>query len=121
MPIYEYRCPDGHTFEAFQKISDEPVQRCEECGAEGVQRVFHPVAIHFKGSGFHNTDYGKRKRGSEAAEGAGANGDKAEGAKDKAKEPASGASGSNSGGSGSGGSKDGAGDKGKKAAASSKD
>jgi putative FmdB family regulatory protein len=56
MPIYEYRCEKGHTFEVFQSMSDDPVETCEECGAP-VQRVLHPVAIHFKGSGFHNTDY----------------------------------------------------------------
>ena len=60
MPIYEYRCENGHQFEAFQSMSDDPVTACEECGAP-VERVFHPVAIHFKGSGFHNTDYKKNK------------------------------------------------------------
>ena len=61
MPLYEYRCDEGHTFEVMQKMSDDPVQSCEVCGAP-VQRVFHPVAVHFKGSGFYNTDYGKSKR-----------------------------------------------------------
>src|SRR3954466_900434 len=73
MPIYEYRCEDGHLFEVMQKITDDPVTSCEQCGAP-VQRVFHPVAVHFKGSGFYNTDYGtaKRKRETEksASEGA---------------------------------------------------
>ena len=66
MPIYEYRCENGHLFEVMQKMSDPPVTSCEECGAP-VSRVFHPVAVHFKGSGFYNTDYGtaKRKRESE--------------------------------------------------------
>ena len=67
MPIYEYRCENGHTFEAMQRMSDEPLTECSICGAP-VQRVFHPVAIHFKGSGFYNTDYGKRKRGATAKE-----------------------------------------------------
>jgi putative FmdB family regulatory protein len=62
MPIYEYRCDNGHLFEVMQKMTDDPVTECEECGAP-VQRVFHPVAVHFKGSGFYNTDYGKRKSG----------------------------------------------------------
>ena len=62
MPIYEYRCEKGHTFEVMQRMTDDPVEVCETCGAP-VQRVFHPVAVHFKGSGFYNTDYGKRKRG----------------------------------------------------------
>ena len=62
MPIYEYRCEKkGHTFEVMQRMSDDPVTECEKCGAP-VQRVFHPVAVHFKGSGFYNTDYGKQKR-----------------------------------------------------------
>src|SRR3954454_5420648 len=61
MPIYEYRCENGHLFEVMQKMTDEPVTECEVCGAP-VQRVFHPVAVHFKGSGFYNTDYGTAKR-----------------------------------------------------------
>ena len=61
MPIYEYRCENGHTFEVIQRMTDDPVTTCEDCGAP-VQRVFHPVAVHFKGSGFYNTDYGKKKR-----------------------------------------------------------
>jgi putative FmdB family regulatory protein len=64
MPIYEYRCKKGHQFEVMQRISDDPVTKCEVCGAE-VQRVFHPIAVHFKGSGFYNTDYGTRKRSRE--------------------------------------------------------
>src|SRR4051812_23278848 len=61
MPIYEYRCEKGHTFEVLQRMSDDPIEKCEVCGAS-VQRAFHPVAVHFKGSGFYNTDYGKQKR-----------------------------------------------------------
>ncbi|MHB1361656.1 MAG: FmdB family zinc ribbon protein [Thermoleophilia bacterium] len=61
MPIYEYRCLKcGHQFEKMQKIADRPVSRCEKCN-ERVTRVFHPVAIHFKGSGFYSTDYGKKR------------------------------------------------------------
>ena len=59
MPIYEYRCRNGHNFEVFQSMSDDPVKTCEECGAP-VERVFHPVAVHFKGSGFYTTDYAKK-------------------------------------------------------------
>jgi putative FmdB family regulatory protein len=66
MPIYEYRCEQGHTFEVMQRMSDDPVQICETCEAP-VSRVFHPVAVHFKGSGFYNTDYGTRKRARENA------------------------------------------------------
>jgi putative FmdB family regulatory protein len=67
MPIYEYRCKKGHQFEVMQRISDDPVTTCEVCGAQ-VQRVFHPIAVHFKGSGFYNTDYGTRKRSREMKE-----------------------------------------------------
>ena len=73
MPIYEYRCENGHLFEVLQKITDDPVTVCETCSAP-VQRVFHPVAVHFKGSGFYNTDYGtsKRKRETEKSASSGA-------------------------------------------------
>lgn len=73
MPIYEYRCEQGHTFEVMQRMSDDPVGSCETCDAP-VARVFHPVAVHFKGKGFYNTDYGTRNRSRElkdAAEGTG--------------------------------------------------
>jgi putative FmdB family regulatory protein len=64
MPIYEYRCPEGHTFELFQRITDPPPDACEVCGASPVSKVLYPAAIHFKGSGFYSTDYGRggRKR-----------------------------------------------------------
>jgi putative FmdB family regulatory protein len=71
MPIYEYKCENGHVFDVIQKISDEPLSECQQCGAPAV-RVLHPVAVHFKGSGFYNTDYGKKK-------GAAANGTSGEG------------------------------------------
>ena len=67
MPIYEYRCEQGHTFEVMQRMTDDPVSTCQTCDAP-VERVFHPVAVHFKGSGFYNTDYGTRKRSREAKE-----------------------------------------------------
>jgi putative FmdB family regulatory protein len=60
MPTYEYRCRNGHTFEVIQRMSDDPVTVCEVCGAP-VERVFHPVAVHFKGSGFYSTDYGRAR------------------------------------------------------------
>jgi putative FmdB family regulatory protein len=66
MPIYEYKCENGHVFEAIQKMSDEPLRECEVCGAPA-SRVLTPPAIHFKGSGFHNTDYGTRKSGGNGA------------------------------------------------------
>ena len=69
MPIYEYRCEDGHDFEVFQNMTDDPVTACEVCG-KPVQRVFSPVAVHYKGSGFYTTDYGSKKRpkGGEASD-----------------------------------------------------
>lgn len=59
MPIYEYRCRKGHQFEVFRAMSDEPVSSCPQCGA-AVERVFHPVAVHFKGPGFYTTDYARK-------------------------------------------------------------
>jgi putative FmdB family regulatory protein len=64
VPIYEYRCDRGHQFEVTQKMTDDPVLSCARCDAP-VQRVFHPVAVHFKGKGFYNTDYGTRRRNRE--------------------------------------------------------
>src|SRR3954454_18529456 len=66
VPIYEYRCNNGHTFEVTQRMSDAPVTKCEECGAP-VERVFHPVAVHFKGKGFYTTDYGSASKSKPAA------------------------------------------------------
>ena len=69
MPIYEYRCDRGHTFEVMQRMTDDPLTSCSTCEAP-VQRVFHPVAVHFKGSGFYNTDYGRKKGGASSEAGA---------------------------------------------------
>ena len=66
MPIYEYRCRNGHSFEVMQSMSDDPVSACEQCGVP-VERVFHPVAVHFKGSGFYTTDYEKKGSAAKAA------------------------------------------------------
>jgi putative FmdB family regulatory protein len=66
VPIYEYKCEKGHVFDVIQKMSDEPLTECQECGAPA-ERVLHPVAVHFKGSGFYNTDYGKKKKGAASA------------------------------------------------------
>jgi putative FmdB family regulatory protein len=65
VPIYEYKCENGHVFDVIQRMSDDPLTECQECGAPAV-RVLHPVAVHFKGSGFYNTDYGKKKKGAPA-------------------------------------------------------
>ena len=60
MPIYEYRCHNGHEFEALQRMSAEPLSSCESCGAPA-QRVLSAPAVHFKGSGFYATDYAKKE------------------------------------------------------------
>jgi putative FmdB family regulatory protein len=105
MPIYEYRCERGHTFEVMQRMTDDPLELCEEHGTP-VQRVFHPVAVHFKGSGFYNTDYGKKKAGAASegkSEGSSSDSsaksdsgskDSGSGAKDKTSKPASKSAGS---------------------------
>jgi putative FmdB family regulatory protein len=62
LPIYEYKCENGHVFDVMQRMADEPLTKCVECGAPAV-RVLTAPAVHFKGSGFYNTDYGKRNKG----------------------------------------------------------
>jgi len=92
VPIYEYRCPNGHTFEVFQRMSDPPVTTCEVCGAGPVEKVLFPVAVHFKGKGFYSTDYGRGSGG-----GAGKDAAK-EGGASPAKESSGGGDTSSSGG-----------------------
>jgi putative FmdB family regulatory protein len=84
MPIYEYRCERGHTFEVMQRMTDDPLTVCDEHGTP-VQRVFRPVAVHFKGSGFYNTDYGKKKSGaaSDSSEGSSSEGSSSDSASSK--------------------------------------
>jgi putative FmdB family regulatory protein len=60
MPIYEYRCPNGHTFERFQSMTAPAPEICDVCGAAPLELVLYPIAIHYKGSGFYSTDYGKK-------------------------------------------------------------
>jgi putative FmdB family regulatory protein len=75
VPIYEYKCENGHVFDVMQRMADEPLTECQECGAPAV-RVLHSPAVHFKGSGFYNTDYGKKKGGgSSGSDGAKESGD----------------------------------------------
>jgi putative FmdB family regulatory protein len=88
MPIYEYRCENGHTFEVMQRMTDDPVVVCQTCEAP-VQRVFHPVAVHFKGSGFYTTDYGSKKRTQELDKSAKEGADKTEAKKKDDKKPKS--------------------------------
>ena len=75
MPIYEYKCENGHVFDVMQKLSDDPLSTCVECGAPG-RKVLHPVNISFKGSGFYSTDYGRggRKAVKESSDGSGGSG-----------------------------------------------
>jgi putative FmdB family regulatory protein len=94
VPIYEYKCENGHVFDVMQKMADEPLTECVECGAPA-HRVLTAPAVHFKGSGFYNTDYGKRKGG-------GSNGGSGEGGSSDSKSSSSSESGSgSSSGSGS--------------------
>jgi putative FmdB family regulatory protein len=103
VPIYEYRCEKGHQFEVMQRMSDDPLTECEVCGASASRVLFAP-AIHFKGSGFHNTDYGTRRRpvgedGGSSSSGESSNG--SSGAKEGAKDGASASSGTADSGSSS--------------------
>jgi len=77
MPIYEYRCPNGHVFELFQRMDDPQPEVCEICGEGPVERVLYPVAVHYKGSGFYSTDYGRggRKKESPSKDGSSSDGD----------------------------------------------
>jgi putative FmdB family regulatory protein len=99
MPIYEYRCDNGHTFEVMQKMTDDPVSVCSACEAP-VQRVFHPVAVHFKGKGFYNTDYGTKRRQRELERSGKSGADKTESSSSSSSEssPSSSDSGGSSGG-----------------------
>jgi putative FmdB family regulatory protein len=100
MPTYEFRCPNGHTFDQLHKISDAPqVATCSTCGAEAARVISGGAGLVFKGSGFYLTDYGKnahRTSGPAAAGGEGKGEAKTDGASGGSKE--SGASGGASGG-----------------------
>jgi putative FmdB family regulatory protein len=115
VPIYEYKCENGHVFDVMQKMTDEALTECQECGAPAV-RVLHSPAVHFKGSGFYNTDYGKKKKGSAAPSGEGSS-------ESKGSDSGSGSgdSGSGSGGSGSGSGDSGSGSKSEPKAGASAD
>jgi putative FmdB family regulatory protein len=62
VPIYEYKCPNGHLFEVFHGMTEDGPSACEVCGEGPLQRVLHPVAVHYKGSGFYSTDYGRKSK-----------------------------------------------------------
>ncbi len=87
VPFYEYRRPDGTTIEVMQKMTDPPLTEDPETGVP-LERVFHPIAVHFKGKGFYNTDYGTRKRQREKAESEGGSGDAAKPSAAASSEPA---------------------------------
>ena len=100
MPIYQYRCVNGHEFDLMQRMSDDTLDTCEVCSAAAARVLFAP-AIHFKGSGFHNTDYGTRRRpASEDGGGSGGEGGSSNGA---GKTESGTAKSSDSGSSGGGG------------------
>lgn len=123
MPIYEYKCPNGHLFETFHGMMEPSPETCEVCGAGPLQRVLHPVAVHYKGSGFYSTDYGRKSKqpskdsggsdGSSSSSESGGSSDS--GSSGSGSGSGSGDSGSSGGSEGSGGSKE-SGGEGKKAA-----
>src|SRR4051812_29311664 len=76
MPIYEYKCPNSHLFEVFHGMTEPSPEECEICGEGPLVRVLHPVAVHYKGSGFYSTDYGK---GSRKKDGPGSDGGSSDG------------------------------------------
>jgi putative FmdB family regulatory protein len=88
VPIYEFKCPEGHVFEIFQRMTDPPPDGCAVCGRGPVVKVLYPVAVHFKGSGFYSTDYGRGSRKREAAKEAEAAPKSDEGGKKDEKKPA---------------------------------
>ena len=95
VPVYEYRClKKKHRFEVLQRMSEDPVENCEVCGAPA-QRVLFAPAIHFKGSGFHNTDYGTKKRPRDDSGGSSDAGTSKDGAKDGAAKDSAGSSNGN--------------------------
>ena len=97
MPIYEYRCPNGHLFEVFHGMTEPGPEVCEVCGAAPLEVVLHPVAVHYKGSGFYSTDYGRGGRKGAKDSGSSDSGSSGSGSSDSS---GSGSSGSSSSGSG---------------------
>ena len=87
MPIYEFRCPNGHLFEVFHRMSDPDPEVCEVCGASPLVKVLHPVPIHFKGSGFYSTDYGRKGKKRDSSDSSPDGGKKDEKAEKKDKKP----------------------------------
>jgi putative FmdB family regulatory protein len=88
VPIYEFKCPEGHVFEVFQRMTEAPPDGCAVCGLGPVEKVLYPVAVHFKGSGFYSTDYGRGSRKREAGKDAEPAAKSDEGGKKDEKKPA---------------------------------
>jgi len=113
MPIYEYRRPDGTTFEIQQSFSDDALTVDPDTGVP-VERVLHAPAVHFKGKGFYNTDYGTRNRQRETAAAAEkSSSEKSSSEKSSSEKSADGKSSSEGSSSASSSSSDGKSDKGK--------
>ena len=87
MPIYEYKCPNGHLTEVLHGMSEPGPAACEVCGEGPLERVLHPVAVHFKGSGFYATDYGRGSRKKEGGKDEGASKSSDSGSSDAKPEP----------------------------------
>ena len=104
MPFYEYKCPNGHMFEVFHGMSEPGPQACEVCGASPLERVLYPVAVHYKGSGFYSTDYGRGGRKARDSGSSDSGGNSSDSGGGSSESSSSGSSGSDSG---SGSSSDG--------------
>ena len=100
MPLYEYKCPNGHLFEVIHGMMEASPEQCEVCGEGPLQRVLHPVAVHYKGSGFYSTDYG---RGGKKKDGAAKEGGSSESSASDSKSGSDSGSGSSSGSESGGG------------------
>src|SRR5437868_15423884 len=98
MPIYEYKCPNGHLLEVFHGMNEPGPTKCEVCGAAPLVKVLHPVAVHYKGSGFYSTDYGRGGR--KAAKDAGGDSGSSDSGSSSSTESSSSDSGSSSSDSG---------------------
>ena len=104
MPIYEYRCPKGHTFERFQSMTAPAPEQCDVCAASPIEIVLYPVAVHYKGSGFYSTDYGKKGKAAakkDGGESGGSSGDSGSSSGDSGSSSGDSSSKSDSGGSSS--------------------
>ncbi len=105
MPIYEYKCPNGHLFEVIHGMTEAAPAACEVCGEGPLQRVLHPVAVHYKGSGFYSTDYGRKKKAAPKEGGGGSSDGSGSGSSDGSGSGSSDGSGSSSDSSSSSGEK----------------